>query len=121
MIPVPDKRFGVNAVWLFAALAMVFAPALDGPEITGFKQPGLSETTLGPRILAPFSSEAVAQGDRSAGLVTEVKTELPGLLASVVLTATLFAVAVVVLKQSAASSRVLGSRKSTRGPPALAS
>ena len=121
MIPVPDKRLGFSAVWLFAALAMVFAPALDGPEINGFKQPGLSETTLGPRILAPFSSEAVAQGDRSAGLVTDVMTELPGLLAAVVLPATLFAAAMGVLKQSAASSRVLGSRKSTRGPPPLAS
>lgn len=120
MIPVPGKRLGFSAVWLFAALAIVFAPALDGPEINGFQQPELSET-LGPRILAPFSSEAVAQGDRSAGLVTDVMTELPGLLASVVLTAALIAAAVVVLNQSAASSRVLGSRKSTRGPPPLES
>ena len=120
MIPVPDKRLGFSAVWLFAALAMVFAPALDGPEINGFKQPGLTET-LGLRILAPFSSEAVVHEDRSAGLVTDVMTELPGLLASVVLTSTLFAAAVVVLKQSAASSRVPGSRKSSRGPPLLAS
>ena len=120
MIPVPDKRLGFSAVWLFAALAMVFAPALDGPEVTGFKHPGLTET-LGPRILAPFSNEAVVQGDRSAGLVTEVKTALPGLLAAVVLSAALFAAAVGVRAQSAASSRVLGSRKSTRGPPPLES
>jgi len=99
---------------------MVFAPALDGPEVNGFQQPGLSET-LGPRILAPFSNEAVAQGDRSAGLITEVTTALPGWLAAVVLPVTLFAAAMGVLKQSAASSRVLGSRKSTRGPPLLAS
>ena len=115
-----DKRFGVSAIWLFAALAMVFAPALDSPELAGFKQFSLNET-LGPRILAPSSVEAVAQDDRPAGLVTHAHTALQGLLVLVILHVALVAAAVVALRQKSAPSQVPESRKSTRGPPPLAS
>lgn len=114
------KRFGVSAIWLFAALAMVFAPALDGFDLTGVKQVSLTEA-LGPRILAPFSSQAMAQDDRPARLVTHARTVLQGLLVFVVLLVPPVGAAAVALRQSGKQSRGPGSRKFSRGPPSLAS
>jgi hypothetical protein len=114
-----DKQLGVSAVWLFAALAIVFAPAMDGPEVVHFERLALTET-LGPRILAPTADQAVAQDDRLAKLVTHATTSLQGLLAFVALPAALFGIAVVAHSQGAVPSQLPGSRRSSRGPPAPA-
>jgi hypothetical protein len=115
-----DKQLGISAVWLFAALAIVFAPAMDGPEVIHFERLALTET-LGPRILAPSADQAVAQDDRPAKLVTHATTTLQGLLVFVALPVALLAAAVVAHSQSAVLSELPGSHRSSRGPPTPAS
>lgn len=111
-----ERRLGVSAIWLFAALAIVFAPALDGPGLTGAERLALPET-LGPKILAPASYEAVAQDERAASLVTRATTSLLGLLALVVLPVAFVGTARVDHTRSAAPSQVPQSRRSSRAPP----
>jgi hypothetical protein len=109
-------RLGVSALWLFAAFAIVFAPALDGPELKQFERPAITDT-LGPRILAPAAGQAVAQDDRPAKFVTRATTTLQGLLVFVALLAALLAFAVVAHNQIAVPTHLPGSRGSPRGPP----
>jgi hypothetical protein len=112
-------RLGVSALWLFAAFAIVFAPALDGPELKQFERPAITDT-LGPRILAPAADQAVAQDDRPR-LAARATTALQGLLAFVILPAALLAVTVVAYSESTVRSQLPGSGRSSRGPPSPAS
>jgi hypothetical protein len=114
-----EKQIRARTLWLFAALAIVFSPALDASELRAFEAHSLTDS-LGPRILAPVSVDAVARDDRSTTAGSLSKSAPKGLPAFFILPAALVAAVLVAQRQRPVESREWGSRRTSRGPPQLA-